>query len=269
MKKSKPIKLRSLINKYLRYDYETGLDRAVCIHPSEIYSQYFCGRKLFYKANIHNAIKDDVKKNPDREKTFLTGNAFHDFFRDQVLGPSGLLYGHWKNKTSGEVLDSEFVKMPEPFSDWTYVEPSIEITELNPTNHKVFDVNGKVDGIILDPATNLQYVLDIKTSNSYTFDNFTGPESVPINYVVQLHFYMYALNIPRGILYFFNKDTGKDREVHIEYDPKMIPSVWNQRVKPLIEHYKNGTIPERNERCENQLTCSLRKECPYERTCFQ
>lgn len=267
MTKKSRIKLRKLLNQYIRYNYDDGSgSRKVCFHPSQIYSESFCARKLFYQAGVFPAKAEDKKKDPTSHKTFVVGHAVHDFFRDRLFGPSKLLWGDWKNLTTNEVVKDSF--MPETEGGWTYLEKEIRITSFNPTDKSFFDICGSVDGIIVDPDTGEKYVMDIKTSNKYRFDFFNSPADLPHNYLVQINLYMLALGIDKGVFYSLDKDTSRDREIHVDFDPELVKWVVKTRIEPTISYYNAGELPPRHAKCESNPACSNATRCPYERSCF-
>jgi len=78
-------------------------------------------------------------------------------------------------------------------------------------------VHGRLDALITDRTQN--YVVEIKSCSMWTFNKLQKP-SHP--HFLQIQFYMYYTNIPRGFILYENKDTQNIKCFYLELDKELV-----------------------------------------------
>jgi hypothetical protein len=111
-------------------------------------------------------------------------------------------------------------------------------------------LKGSPDAVILNPSNGLAYVFELKSMRD---GEFRILEEGKAEHVMQLHLYFWLTNIPRGILFYENKDSQQTKEFVVERDENIMNALLNKIAniqKAVVE--KNLNIP-----CEN----SMKKSC--------
>jgi len=124
-----------------------------------------------------------------------------------------------------------------------------------PIRYKAFQVSGRVDGVfkIYD------WLWEIKTVSDKAFAKLTAPREKDL---LQLHVYMWVLDIPRGVLHYINRNDGEDMEFRVNFDRK----IWNKVERMLRQiqwHEKNNSVPPR---LSSDYWCNT---CKYNAHCMQ
>lgn len=98
-------------------------------------------------------------------------------------------------------------------------------------------ISGRADAII--SLNNENYVLDIKSINSMIFKNLTSPKSENL-YQIQL--YLHYFKIPKGIIFYIDKDKQDIKEFIVDYDNQLCERLISefQGLKSKIE---SDTVP--------------------------
>lgn len=102
------------------------------------------------------------------------------------------------------------------------------------TPDDVIEINGEI------------YVVDVKGANDNTFREIARTGKLPEHlqgYRWQLHNYMQALHVNKGILWFENKNTQEYYELQVKRDPILVEQLREQ-YKVLRKHRRAGTLPE-------------------------
>ncbi len=99
-------------------------------------------------------------------------------------------------------------------------------------------ISGRADAIIC--INNQNYVLDIKSMNSMIFRKLTSPK--PEN-IYQIQLYMHYFNIPKGILFYIDKDRQEIKEFIVDYDQKLVKQLL-ANFQELQEKIKNNQVPQ-------------------------
>ena len=108
-------------------------------------------------------------------------------------------------------------------------------------------LHGRLDCIITDKKQN--YVVEIKSCSQWTFNKLTKPVK---NHNLQIQFYMYYINIPRGFILYENKDNQQIKCFDIELDKELVEEhikelkglkkEIDENIKPIkLEDLKYGT----------------------------
>lgn len=95
-------------------------------------------------------------------------------------------------------------------------------------------VHGRCDAIISDKERN--YVVEIKSASQWTFNKLTKPTKP---HELQLQFYMYYLNIDKGIILYECKDNQTIKCFYLDLDKKLVEDKLNE-LKEIKEVIKSG-----------------------------
>jgi hypothetical protein len=104
-------------------------------------------------------------------------------------------------------------------------------------------VAGTPDDVL--EIANEPYVIDVKGANDKTFREIARTGQLPEHlsgYIWQLHNYMQALGVNKGILWIENKNTQEYLEVRVNRDLKIVAELRAQ-YKLLRKHKRKGTLP--------------------------
>ncbi len=107
-------------------------------------------------------------------------------------------------------------------------------------------VSGRADAILC--LNNENYVLDIKSINSFLFRKLSEPKEENV-YQVQL--YMHFFGIKKAILLYVDKDQQEMKEFFVEYDQALCKDLMDKfhilkadieadKIPPRLEDYKNN-----------------------------
>lgn len=182
------------------------------------------------------------------------GKSFHWWFRNDVLGPMGVLIGKWECNKCYKFVDEQ--RMPsEPHcteSRWQFVEPAYFDKELMITGHS--------DGVI---RWNLEeMLLELKSANTRGFNEFlkNGP---PKYYSDQIQMYLFFSGLKKALLLYQNKDSSKKHQMVIDRDDSRIAILRSK-----VAAYRNGMdknqAPDRvcvSSDCPRAQQCQLREIC--------
>jgi len=119
---------------------------------------------------------------------------------------------------------------------------------------------GRADGIV--KVDGVKYVLEIKTIGSRQF-SLLG-ESPRREHLYQAHLYMEALNLPRGVFVYYNKDNSRTREYVVQMNETILGEAWD-RISTLRRHVAERTPPLREGVKPETFPCSF---CRYTHLCF-
>jgi len=134
---------------------------------------------------------------------------------------------------------------------WLFRESSIYLKE--------FDIVGFYDGIVLYNGE--ERVIDLKTKDVYAWENLSEPDAKAI---MQIRIYMWALNVPRGVIAYINKNSGLMKEFLVEQDPEMIEQV-KRNIEFVHRAIEENELP--NGVCGSKRD-SRAKQCAYADECF-
>ncbi len=119
-------------------------------------------------------------------------------------------------------------------------------------------VSGRADAILC--VNNENYVLDIKSINSFIFKNLNKPKEENI-YQIQL--YLHYFNIKKGILLYIDKDQQDIKEFVVEYDEALCKSLLD-KFYGLKADIETNKIPARLADYPRNWQCSY---CQYKDIC--
>jgi CRISPR/Cas system-associated exonuclease Cas4 (RecB family) len=107
-------------------------------------------------------------------------------------------------------------------------EVSIQIPSLN--------IGGSADGVI-----DGKYVLEIKTIGAKGYSNLRAPKRAHID---QVHLYMMALNIPRALTLYVNRDNLSTKEFFVRFDAKHLTRLLG-RIAEIESKLDTDQLPDR------------------------
>jgi CRISPR/Cas system-associated exonuclease Cas4 (RecB family) len=98
-------------------------------------------------------------------------------------------------------------------------------------------VHGRCDALISDGEQN--YVVEIKSCSQWTFQKLVKPSS---SHYLQLQFYLYYININKGILLYECKDNQSIKTFYVESD-RLLVEKYIEELKKLKEMINKGEEP--------------------------
>lgn len=78
-------------------------------------------------------------------------------------------------------------------------------------------IHGRLDSIITDGEQN--YIVEIKSCSMWTFNKLIEPSR---SHMIQIQFYMYYMNIPRGFVFYENKDNNSIKSFPVTLDKELV-----------------------------------------------
>lgn len=237
------------------------------MHPSEIsYEDPFCPRWHFFRKKMVECSPFDedhilhqsegAGPDPSLYRIFDMGHSIHAMYQNNILGPSGVLYGHWNRwNKDNEKWETSVGFRPDGF-DWEYVEPRVQSGA----------IRGHCDGIVkLDGRW---FVLEIKSSNDQAF---TFRKKVKREHLRQAMLYCHLGFIdfpdidPEGIVFIYvNKNTSKEQEYIIPKDTSVIQDILDG-----LETYQKAENQQKlPDRCCLRANSKRANSCPAKDACF-
>jgi len=119
-------------------------------------------------------------------------------------------------------------------------------------------VSGRADAILC--LNNENYVLDIKSINSYIFKNMQAPKE---ENVCQVQLYMHFFDIKKAILLYVDKDQQDIKEFLVDYDQTLCKSLLD-KFYALKDDIEQNKIPARLSDYGRNWQCSY---CQYKDIC--
>jgi hypothetical protein len=100
-----------------------------------------------------------------------------------------------------------------------------------------FEIYGHCDGIL--QLADQKGILEIKSINSKGFQKLYSPKP---EHLVQIHAYMFAMRIPRGVLLYEEKDGQNLKNFFVKEDPKIRDGILEKirRVRKRIRQDTEG-----------------------------
>lgn len=129
---------------------------------------------------------------------FAIGNAFHQMFREQVLGPMQMLKGHWECRGCRHTTKIEFMPLKcqeckaEGMGNFKFVEERVEKG----------DICGHPDGRLV--VDGYQLGLEIKTIGEKGFSKLTKPQS---EHERQVQLYMDMSDLDEFLITYFRRES--------------------------------------------------------------
>lgn len=205
-----------------------------------------------------------VVRTEDNEWWFGMGTAIHHLFQSVLLGPRGLLLGHWRCVSCGAEFGGQGNRVAwyghccedaEPI----LIEDYVVDTELG--------IHGHPDGEIVFPGLP-RAVIDFKSANDRSFQRLSlEPDEAHVD---QLMFYMHAMKMKVGVLLYINKHAQRFSQVlaehWFEFDQEVFENGIVQKIKALREGLRRGVLPGRTCVSGDDWRAA---ECSCRAACFQ
>lgn len=236
----------------------------------------FCPRQeaLRHKLNVVKVRQIPANLN----KIFAFGRVYERYFRDEVLGNRNIVVGKWRCKSCGDIPQLSpdgKPRYPKPMACRICgnkrritehdVIPNPEDLDFEFQEEDIFDdssrIGGHNDGFLY---WDFDYILlELKTTNDRRFKEAKskGPYQ---DHLDQAYIYMKLHNYKRGVIWYFNKNTGDDYAFWITLDKDRVKVLFD-RAYELRAYHDKGEMP--NRVCPNH-TCAQAKECCVVEACF-
>jgi len=91
---------------------------------------------------------------------------------------------------------------------------------------------------------------------------FRRPKAAHVN---QMQLYMYAEQLTKGHLVYINKETGDVKEWIIDYDKKLVLSLFDLIVE-IDDAERKDELPLAHKKCTPSSV--MRSQCPFSERCF-
>lgn len=212
----------------------------------------------------HNVIREN--EIPAARRTAMDlGSVFHDWFRDDVLGPAGLVLGRWKCKHchfSPDQMDGSFrYKQPQAECiqcgkgpSWTFIEEEFFNKEIGLMGHS--------DGMTTWEGED--WLLEMKTANSNSYRMMTK-DGLPQYYIDQSQVYMDMFGHKQALFLIQNKDSGKRATIKVYKDQERIDYLYG-KIRSFRQSMRDGvSLPDRICVADN---CPRAEKCQLVSLCF-
>jgi len=130
------------------------------------------------------------------------------------------------------------------------------VTEVNIPSQEI--VSGRADAILCMEKEN--YVLDIKSINSYIFRTLKEPKE---ENVYQLQLYLHFFNIKKGILLYVDKDQQEMKEFFVDYNEALCKDLMD-KFHALKSQIEANVVPARLADYPKNWQCSY---CQFKDVC--
>ena len=198
--------------------------RTLGIHPSSACKKGVCLLKLFYECT--GKIPPKRAYDPESQRTWDIGTLLHDTYQT-----------HFEN-----MYGDQFAK---------------EVRLKNKPLHIV----SNTDGIF--SFTRIKIILEMKSIKEGGNYGWEKVQKKPMeDNVRQALFYMKLANIPFGIVFYMNKNSGKIKEHPIMFDPDLWNEMQTEVVEPVVEAAFNGGEAVQGKAGYHCRWCDFNHSCP-------
>lgn len=135
----------------------------------------------------------------------------------------------------------------------------IPVDKKNDELYKNWLVAGTTDGVLEVEGLGWKQrmVVEIKSINTTDFDALSSPHR---SHMLQAHLYAYRFNTPIILMIYFNKNNSRKKFFFETFSEDIFAEAM-YRVEHQYTHYKNGTLPEREDTWFNCRSCPYKKVC--------
>lgn len=224
--------------------------------PSSITYNYCRRAKIGQLARVVDLYYD--KPRPALQVTFDMGHAIHDIFQG-YFWDLGILKGSFHCLKCDKTYDNLQAPQSCPSGKVTHTRKHLIYKEVKATNVQYL-ISGRCDGILDIEGEN--HVLDIKSianrtpdmqDRGFCFEDLAKKGPKP-EHVVQLTFYMWILQIPRGHLLYVSKNKQQIKSFAIPYNESIIEPYLSE-IKEIIskaQTLKEGKKVELPKPCDDE-----------------
>lgn len=211
-----------------------------------------CARRVIYGAlrewfdgipRVNDIIESETddedllgggRDHPAIEFQYEIGQAIHEAYQNRILGPSGIIFGHWRcpcgHLGGPSIMPHKCSECEGSWHNLRYEETKITFKVAG------VDFHGNVDGLWLDPVSNILYVLEFKTVSKSKYEALRRPI---FEHVIQVHGYMRALELPKAIIIYVDRGQpcewsfagGRPTPTGLrqkQYEVQFEPELWEQ-----------------------------------------
>lgn len=249
-------RVESLVAPYLikkALDNDRSFD---CFHPSAWGS---CLRKIAYQYyNSKNKFLSRSTTDIDirYERIFDNGHGMHHRWQN-YLDNSMVLRGYWRctNPICKKVYGTENklgifnpLKTDKSFICCCGNKETLQYEEIEVVSDKCYNFQGHVDAVIDTTNVNKKddnsreiFVIDFKSIKS---DYFFDLEQAKWEHIIQIHIYMWLLDLKFGIVLYENKDTQAIKEMVVPKNESIINEIKAES-SWLLNVIKQYRLPEK------------------------
>lgn len=271
-----PAKVEMLTRSFMVEKKLTNTRKFDIFHPSawgsclrKIAFQFYNEQKQFYQVQPHEV-------NLKMERIFDNGHKVHARWED-YLDKSGVLRGAWKcenpicGKVYGKDIHLGIFNPARVLKDWkcSCGCKSTHYQEMTVFSDKMFNFYGHVDAIVDVRHTAFAkgdeldiFVVDFKSMRSDFFEELTYAKP---EHVVQVHIYMWLLNLQGAVLVYENKDNQLLKEMFVPRNEELITKIKSQAVWMLEVLKANKLPPVPDGFTRSQFPCML---CEFQKLCY-
>ena len=247
-------------------------------HPS---AWGYCLRKIVYQH--YNETENFYEKRPHEvdcrfERIYDNGHGTHARWQ-RYLDGAGILRGAWKciNPCCGKVYGDD---VPLGIFNPQRLDPkwscpcgntrSLEYQELSVSSGPRYNFEGHVDAVVdargTPFATGIEdldlFVVDMKTMKGDLFSELEEPKR---EHVIQVHIYMWLMNLKSSVILYESKDNQVIKEMFVPRDDALIEKIKRDS-EWLLGVIKRRKLPPRPEGVSpSRYPC---KGCEFLRICF-
>ena len=219
-----------------------------------------------------------------------TGTFLHSFLQNKVLGPMGILWGHWRE--AGKELEKDPPSVFHPYAGTPVQDGGGYIYEEFTLTDEQHRISGHIDGIIcknrieflrknakkfknnrVSLAKELAQIemtdkalLEIKTTSSYGFKKLTDHTSIAEYYKMQAEVYQKMSGIPLTIFWFIERDTMNSKII-----PFVGDGAWwtlaKRKANLIWRSIRDETLPENMMKCHSPSDTRAKK-CAHRTPCW-
>lgn len=247
-------------------------------HPSawgqclrKIAYQYYNQQEKFLERTFRDV-------DPRMERIFDNGHGIHARWQN-YLDNAGILRGCWKcpNTDCGAVYgEGEQLGIFNPMrvtDGWKCKcgnDKKLQYEEITVKSSEEFNFEGHCDAVVdvrgSKYAQNNQndiFVVDFKSMKDEMFTALDGAKS---EHVIQVHIYMWILNLHSAVVVYENKNDQRVREEFVPRNEAIIDKIKSQAIwlKELLKHKKLPFKP--NGFTKSQFPCFL---CEFSDICYK
>lgn len=264
----RPFMVKKAVENTRRYDIFHPSAWGSCLR--KIAYQYYNEKEKFWKKNDHDV---DLRL----ERVFDNGHGMHARWQDW-LDKAGYLRGAWKctNPLCGMIHghgETHGILNPQRTQPGWRCEcgngKSLLYQELDVVSPLEYNFEGHCDALVDvrdTPAAKGSlldlFIVDMKTMNSEMFSDLTEAK---YEHVVQVHIYMWVLDVHAAVVLYENKDNQAIKEMFVPRDDSLIEKIKEQALW-MVEVLKQRKLPKRPpEFSRSKFPCRM---CEFSTRCY-
>jgi hypothetical protein len=202
-----------------------------------------CARKLWYQ---YNNYKPDILKEYENYKAYnMSKKEWFNVNNSRARYMLVFELGHTVEAQLVNIMGDELYGMQDE-------------VELKIGKHKLI---GHIDGLWKDEYGK-EWIVDFKSTNTRHFKYEIQKEILSYSYKCQAHCYMKALDIPRFMFVYYNKDTSHLKSIKLMYGEDIIKEIETRLDKAVAKEMPNREYDCLDKKDGWQCTyCSYFNEC--------